>query len=83
MDALHSLPAPPDLQGRLRSLSTDIQRARVNLATGKLKVEQYEALAGLLDKRLRELEAEVHARILQQARACRTAAWQPKGPSGS
>lgn len=82
MDARHSLPVPPDLDARLKSLSNDLQRARVNLATGKLHPEHYEVLARALQIRLEALEAEVHTRMLASARAGRVAAWQPRGPVG-
>ena len=63
MDARRTFPTPPDLGIQIRSLATDLQRARVNLATGKLHPEQYAFLARVLEGRLETVEAEVQRRL--------------------
>lgn len=81
MDARHVLPVPATLTDRVKALSHDLQRARVDLATGKLGADDYARLTGDLERRLRHLEAEVHARLLHDAARGLAAAWRPKGPA--
>gem|GEM_PF-4611491 len=59
---------PADLGVRMRTLSNDLQRARVNLASGRLKPEHYGLLARELETRMKALEAEIHSRVLEHAR---------------
>lgn len=65
MDAHPLLPAK--LTARMRELDHDLQRARENLRAGKLRPDQLDKLAGILDARLGAMEAEVSARLLYDA----------------
>ena len=77
MDNESYVPIPPQVQGRLRSLSHDLQRARENMANGKLRPDHYQALQKVLDGRLRELEATVEFHLLNEARTGKPGAgWQ-------
>lgn len=67
MDARDWHPAPPRaLHAQLRLTAHDLQRARVDLALGRLDPQSYHALADDLGARLRRLEAE---RLAQMRRA--------------
>ena len=79
MDARRDLSVPAALQERVRTLTHDIQRAKLNLAEGRLKPDQYGALSRILDARMRDLEADVHALLLHDARVGRVGGWKPKG----
>lgn len=74
-------PVPPDLESRIRTLTHDLRRARLNLASGHLKPDQYAALANVLDGRLRDIEAEINFRLLNEARTARGGnaklSWKP------
>ena len=84
MDTDSYVPIPPDLQARMRALSNDLQRAKRNLETGKLRPDHYPALQRVLDARLRDIEAEVEFRLLNETRMGRPAPWQVKrGPGGA
>lgn len=63
----------------MKVLQHDLALAKVNLANGKLSPERFDQLHGILDGRLRDLEAEVHARLLVDARVGRPVEWQRKG----
>lgn len=78
MDARAFFPIPPELQTQIRVLSHDLQRAKINLASGRLKPEVYATLSQTLDARLRALEAQVQARLLEEARMGRAPmSWKP------
>lgn len=77
MDARKSLPISPHLATQMKSLERDLQRARINLVQGHLAPDHYAKLSKILETRLRELEVEVHVRVLERARG--SGAWQPKG----
>ena len=79
MDARRAFPVPADLDVRMKSLSHDLQRARVDLATGRLPPERYDPVARDLLGRLEDLEAEAHARVLAHARLGR----RSLGPSAN
>jgi hypothetical protein len=81
MDALHALPVPATLHDRVKALSHDLQRARVDLAMGKLPPGDYARVTGDLESRLRHLEAEVHARMLHAAARGLATSWRPKAPA--
>ena len=82
MDARHVLPVPATLHDRVRALSHDLQRARVDLAVGRLRPDDYARVTGDLEARLRSLEGEVHAQMLHDAARGLAASWRPKGPAG-
>ena len=63
MDARRTFTPPADLGFRLRTLQHDLQRAKVNLATGKLAPDQYAFMARMLQGRLDAIEAEVVHRM--------------------
>ena len=81
MDARHVLPVPATLSDRVKALSHDLQRARVDLAMGKLGADDYSRVSGDLEARLRNLEVEVHTRMLHQAARGLASSWRPKGPA--
>lgn len=77
-------PIPPEIHHRLRALSHDLSRARENLASGRLKPAQFQALSRVLDGRLRDLEAEVQFRLLNEARGGNVGpSWSGKGGRGA
>lgn len=61
-------PIPRDLQQRIRILEHDITTARANLGAGRLRPEHFGDLQRVLGQRLEVLEAEVHTRLLEEAR---------------
>lgn len=61
-------PLPPELAARLQRLTHDRQRARIDLAMGRLPPRAYTAVARRLDARLRDLEAERLAHMMRAAR---------------
>lgn len=69
MDARRTFPAPAEIETKVRTLSHDLQRARLDFAAGRLPPERFTALSEALEGRLRALEAEVHARILERVRS--------------
>ena len=64
----NSVPIPPALQQQLRVMQHDLHQVRANLAVGRISPQQFPDLERVLDSRLKLLEAEVHARLLDEAR---------------
>lgn len=67
MDAPYT-PIPPHLLTQVHTLTRDLHRARENLAAGRLRPEHLAALERVLTARMELLEAEVHQRLLDEAR---------------
>lgn len=62
-------PIPAPLVERLRVFQHDVAKVRENVALGRVPPTQYADLERVLTTRLALLEAEVHARLLGEARA--------------
>ena len=62
------VPIPPALQQQLRVMQHDLHKVRENLAIGRISPQQFTDLERVLDARLKLLEAEVHTRLLDEAR---------------
>lgn len=61
-------PIPPRLHEQLRVMRHDLFKVRENLAVGRVKPEHYADLERVLGARLELLEAEIHGRLLDEAR---------------
>jgi hypothetical protein len=61
-------PIPSDLQQKLRVMSHDLLKVKQNVAAGRVRPEEYTDLERTLGARLGALEAEVHARLLDESR---------------
>lgn len=61
-------PIPMRLVDQMRVMRHDLFKVRENVAIGRVKPEQYADLERVLAARIQLLEAEVHARLLDEAR---------------
>lgn len=61
-------PLPEKLFDQIRVMRHDLVQVRENLALGRVRPEHYANVGRALDARLELLEAEVHARLLDEAR---------------
>lgn len=61
-------PIPTRLVEQLRVMQHDLFKVRENLAVGRVRPEHYADLERVLSARIELLEAEVHTRLLDEAR---------------
>jgi hypothetical protein len=59
-------PIPVLLAQRILVLTHDLRKLRENVAAGRVRPEHYAAIEQVLGARLAGLEAEVHARLLEE-----------------
>lgn len=60
-------PIPPRLMHQLHVMTHDLHKVREHMAAGRIDATQFESLGRVLAARLTLLEAEVHARMLEEA----------------
>lgn len=62
-------PIPPQILHRMRVMQHDLFKVKENLAIGRVRPEDHASLERVLAARIELLEAEVHARLLDEARS--------------
>ena len=60
-------PIPPQLMRQLAVMTHDLHNVREHMTAGRIDPIQFESLERVLSARLSLLEAEVHARMLEEA----------------
>jgi hypothetical protein len=62
-------PIPPRLLLDMRVVQHDLHQLRANLAAGRVRPAEFAAIERAMAARIEILEAAVHARLLDEARA--------------